>query len=345
MHILNCVLGPAEGGRWQVVCDYSRLFLRRGHRVSLLVNSRTRPDLSAVPAGAAVEHLANHGHYDLLAAWRQRRRFLPSPPDMALAHCSRSVALLRRALPPGVPLVAVSHSPKVQRLLPADVCLALNADIGARFGAASGGKPYFVVPNMISVSTTTLPPWRPHEPVRFAALGRFDPVKGFDVFVDALGLLQQRGYPFEAWLGGDGEERARLEARAAARGLTGRLRFPGWVKDVERFLAGIDILCVPARSDAFGLTPLQAARAGVPMVLAANPGHQGMFAAEEQVLFAAVDAAADTAEQLARLGDQPDLAARLRESAFATLVRRYSVQAGADELIDLIENKIFNIIA
>ncbi len=340
MYILNGVLGAADGGRWQVVCDYTRLFLNRGHSVLMLVNARRRPDPAAVPSGVALAHVANHGHYDFLAAWRLSRRFRASPPDIALAHCSRSVALLKRALPASVPVVAVSHSPKVCRLLPADACLALNADIGARFSVASGGKPHFVIPNMIPVATARPPQWRPHQPPRFAAMGRFDPVKGFDVFIDALGLLKQRGYLFEAWLAGDGDERARLEARAAACAVADRLHFPGWVDDIEGFLAGVDILCVPARSDAFGLTPLPAARAGVPMVLSANSGHRGIFAPEEQALFAQVGDAKGTADQLARLAEQPALALKLREAAFATLYQHYSTQVVAGRLMELIESKI-----
>jgi glycosyltransferase involved in cell wall biosynthesis len=339
MYIVNSVLGDASGGRWQVVCDYSSLLLARGHRVLMLLNRRHCPDLQQVPAGAAVEFVSSHGHYDLWTAWRQRRRFAAAAPDLAIAHCSRSVALLGRALAGRAPVLAVSHSNKVQRLLPADAYLALTPAIGARFAAAGPGKPCFVVPNMIPVDTP-LPPWSCHRPVRFAALGRFDPVKGFDVFVDALCLLKQNDYPFEARLAGAGAGRRSLEKRASDCGLSGCLTFSGWIDDVERFFADIDILCVPARSDAFGLTPLQAARAGVPLVLSTAAGHREMFAPESQALFAEVGDARQTAAQLQRLADSPELAERLRQAAFEKLVRNYSTRAVTDTLLDIIENKI-----
>lgn len=345
MYIINSVLGDASGGRWQVVCDYSRLLLAHGHRVLMLLSRQHCPDLSGVPAGAEVELVSSHGHYDLWAAWRLRRRFAAIAPDLAIAHCSRSVALLGRSLAGRAPVLAVSHSNKVRRLLPADAYLALTPAIGARFASASPAKPCFVVPNMLPVEATQLPPWTRHRPVRFAALGRFDPVKGFDVFIDALGLLKQDGYPFEAQLAGAGTGQQALKDRADAFGLSGQLTFPGWVADVDRFFAGIDILCVPARSDAFGLTPLQAARAGVPLVLSTASGHCEMFAPDTQALFAEVGDARQTADQLVRLADSPGLAERLRQSAFEKLINSYSTRAVTDVLIDVIENtvKYYNI--
>ena len=340
MYIVNSVLGDASGGRWQVVCDYTRLLLARGHRVQLLLGRRHPPDPSAVPAGAEVASVDSRGHYDLWAGWRLRRRFAASPPDLAIAHCSRSVALLRRSLGGRTPLLAVTHSNKIRRLLPADACVALTPAIARAVAEVDPGKPCFVVPNMLPVDTTALAARSRHRPVRLAALGRFDPVKGFDVFIDALGELQRRGYPFEAILGGDGIERQALKDRARTRGLLGRLSFPGWIVDVDRFLAGVDILCVPARSDAFGLTPLQAARAGVPMVLSTATGHVEMFAAGREALFAEAGDAAQAADQLMRLADTPGLAEGLRQAAFERLRREYSTEVVSDRLIDIIENDI-----
>jgi len=345
MRIVNSVLGDASGGRWQVVCDYSRFLTERGHSVLMLLGRRHPPDPASIPPGVEVEFTNNRGHYDLPAAWRARRRLRAFAPDAAFAHCSRSVALLRRALG-RMPLLAVSHSSKIRRLIPADACIALNTSIRKRFEHASGGKPCFVVPNSIDIRGGELPPVRVHrQPPCVAALGRFDPVKGFDVFVDALGLLMGEGRQFRAVLAGAGGEQQALQRRAAALGLSTHLTFPGWVEDVDRFLASADVLCVPARSDAFGLTPLQAARAGVPMVLSTAEGHRDMFEPDEQALYADIGDSRQTAQQLARLLDDPKLARRLTLAAFRKAADCYSEQVMADRICYALEttiNKIAN---
>ncbi len=123
MRIVNSVLGDASGGRWQVVCEYSRALSQRGFCVLMLLNEAHLPDLEQVPAGVKIERIRNHGHYDYLAAHTARRKLRTFKPDLAIAHCSRSVALLKRAVKGIAPVVAVTHSNKVKRLLPADAYL------------------------------------------------------------------------------------------------------------------------------------------------------------------------------------------------------------------------------
>ena len=338
MRIINAVLGDASGGRWQVVCDYSRLLVDRGHQVLMLLGRRQAGALEGVPPDVEVQRVSAHGHYDFLAAWRLHRRLAVFRPDLAIAHCSRSVALLRQALNSRVPVLAVAHSSKVRRLLPADACLVLNQATWARFQRAGSGKPCFVVPNGIAIDADRVPgPRQFHQPPRIGALGRFDRVKGFDVFIDALATLRDAGRQFQAVLGGSGVEQDALASQAAARGLSGQLTFPGWVDDVARFYADLDILCVPARADAFGLTPLQAARAGVAMVLSNVPGHREMFTPHTQVLCAKAQDSEDTARQLARLMDDPALAERLRQAAFRKVVACYSEPAVSERIVQIID--------
>jgi len=341
MRIVNSVLGDASGGRWQVACDYSRLLSAQGHRVLMLLGRRQRLDAARLPPGVEVELIDNHGHYDLLAAWRLRRLLVGFAPQLAVAHCSRSVALLKRALGGRTPVLAVSHSHKIRRLLPADACVALNQAIRARFAMAANGKPCFVIPNGVQIDARHAPGRRQsHRPLRIAALGRFDPVKGFDVFIDALALLKESGRQFQAVLGGAGAEQRALHGLAAARGLAAQLTFPGWVEDVDRFYTEADILCIPARSDAFGLTPLQAARAGTPMVLSNAEGHRDMFEPGREALYADVGDGRQTADQLARLMDDPQLGEGLRQAAFQKVLDCYSESAIAERLSYIVDNVV-----
>lgn len=344
MHIINSVLGDATGGRWQVVCDYSRVLSRNGHSVLVLLNRRHPPDLSRLPEGVRVETVHSRGHYDVLSAWIARRRLGRFAPDIAIAHCSRSVALLKTALRGIAPVVAVSHSNKVKRLLPADAYLALTPHIRdkiRRQGKAIG-KPCFVLPNMIDIDPTQCLAGRPlNRPLCIGALGRLDPVKGFDVFLEALGILKKRGYAFRAILGGEGVDASQLMGRSHQLGLVGWLQFPGWIESVERFFSAIDILCVPARLDAFGLTPLQAAAAGIPMVMSRAAGHTAMFHDQTEVLFAEIGDADSTANQLSRLMEDDGLAERLRQHAHQRIITSYSTGIVGVRLLQAIES-IYN---
>ncbi|MFQ5642866.1 MAG: glycosyltransferase family 4 protein [Thiogranum sp.] len=335
IRIVNSVLGDASGGRWQVVCEYSRVLSQRGFRVLMLLNEARMPDLEQVPAGVRVERIRSHGHYDYLAARNARSRLQDFSPDLAIAHCSRSLALLKRALRGRAPVAAVTHSNKVKRLLAADAYLPLTAHLEEkirRAGPPVSTRPCHIVPNMIAVGAGRCPAMHRRAPVRIGALGRFDPVKGFDVFIEALGLLRARGQSFQALLGGSGGEGRRLHARAEQLGLMGQLVFPGWIGAVDDFLSGIDVLCVPARSDAFGLTPLQAAVAGVPMVLSQAAGHREIFMDGEQALFSNIDDATATADRIQQLITDTALSERLRQAAHRHVVEHFSTNVVTEKL-------------
>ena len=343
MRIVNSVLGDATGGRWQVVCDYSRVLTQHGFSVLMLLNETHLPDLEQVPAGVSIELIRNRGHYDYLAARTASRILRTFKPDLAIAHCSRSVAVLKRALKGSAPVVAVTHSNKIKRLLSADAYLPLTAHIEQKIrqvGSSASTRSCYIVLNMIDVGDGRCPAKHRHDPPRIGALGRFDPVKGFGVFIEALGLLRTRGVPFRAVLGGSGDERQQLEAQAARLGLLEQLEFPGWIDAVDDFLAGIDILCVPARSDAFGLTPLQAAIAGVPMVLSQASGHSEIFRDGEQALFSAIDDAASTADQIQHLITDIALSEQLRQAAYRHVVEHFSSNVVTEKLLQAVVNII-----
>ena len=238
-------------------------------------------------------------------------------------------------------MVAVSHSNKVRRLLPADAYLPSTSHIERSIkqaGAAPSSKPCFVVPNMSAVDASRPPPVHHRRyPPSIGALGRFDRVKGFDVFIEALGLLRMRHVPFQAVLGGSGSEQRRLTEQARRLGLNGQLGFPGWVTQVDRFLADIDLLVVPARSDAFGLTPLQAALAGVPLLLSRASGHREMFEDETEALFCDIDDPPAMAEQMVRLMTDPELARHLAKAAYHRVLCQYSADLVSAKLSQALE--------
>lgn len=341
MRIVNSVLGDATGGRWQVVCQYSRLLLQAGHRVCMLLEQRNRFDPADIPDAVELLRVSNRGHYDYPAGWRTRAPLRAFAPEIAIAHCSRSVALLRRALPPGVPLVAVSHSNKITRLLPADAWIALTSHIASaiRRQQPSPAGPCYVIPNMIDIGSQDLAPRRAFsQPPVIGALGRFDRVKGFDVFLAALAELKTQGVAFRARLAGAGIEYAALAAQRQQLGLERQLELRGWVDDVGEFFAGLDVLCVPARSDAFGLTPLQAAVAGVPLVLSRASGHLEMFSEDREALFFAIDDPADTARQLRTISEQQGQANTLRDAAYRRVVTQYASPVVTEKILQAIEN-------
>ena len=90
-------------------------------------------------------------------------------------------------------------------------------------------------------------PWQPdgRERHRILAVGRLDPIKGFDVLVDALAQLQRRGVDFSCRLVGSGPLDAALREQARRLGVADRIEFAGaqpqdvvrgWMREATLFV-------------------------------------------------------------------------------------------------------------
>lgn len=97
--------------------------------------------------------------------------------------------------------------------------------------------------------------------------------KGHEVWIEALARLPQS----LAWhgvilggttwaRGGDEPYVARVEALIERLGLREQVTFTGHRADIRRLLPAFDILCVPSRNEAFGLTVIESMAAGRPVV-------------------------------------------------------------------------------
>jgi len=101
-------------------------------------------------------------------------------------------------------------------------------------------------------------------------VGRLIPVKGADVFLEALGKITE--LPWSASILGDGVERQRLERMAATLRLQRRVTFHGQVDDAAALFPAFDVLVLSSRSEGTPLVLLEAIAAGVPVVATAVGG-------------------------------------------------------------------------
>jgi len=103
------------------------------------------------------------------------------------------------------------------------------------------------------------------------AVGRIEPLKGFDILVRALGEMTVRERVTLLIIGGDeraASEFARLEAVAREVGVEERVRFLGSVphERLADYYNAADVVVVPSFYESFGLVALEAMASGVPVV-------------------------------------------------------------------------------
>lgn len=108
----------------------------------------------------------------------------------------------------------------------------------------------------------------PEAPGYLLFVGRLRIRKGVEVLLEAMASLAESHPEARLLIAGDGEHRAALEARVAALGLGGTVRFLGRASAgrVRALLGGARALVVPSIYEGMPLVVLEAMAAGVPVV-------------------------------------------------------------------------------
>lgn len=303
--------GVDVGGQNLHVAELSAALCRRGHEVTVytrrddpFLDERVRApagyDVVHVPAGPAVPlpkddllpHMAEFGRH-LARFWASDR------PDVVHAHFWMSgLAALAAAEEVDVPVVQTFHALGVvirRYQGAADTSPVERIDLERRIGeeatrvAATCSDEVFElarmdIPRIPDVRRSrrrrpaTFPPRRPARPQvrhRLVTVGRLVPRKGFEVAIDALGMLEDTelviaGGPAPSELGDD-KEAQRLLDHADVAGVADRVKMTGQISrdDMPALLRSADaVLCTPWY-EPFGIVPLEAMACAVPVVASA----------------------------------------------------------------------------
>ncbi len=177
-------------------------------------------------------------------------------------------------------------------------------------------------------------------PLRLLFVGRLVPYKCVDVVLQAMGRLDDEARrQVELTIVGDGPERQNLEGLARALGVTGQVRFVGWVnhQDLPAVYGQSDVFCFPSIREFGGAVVLEAMAAGLPCIVA-DYGGIGYYVAEDSGFKIAPVSKAYLSEQMAAhiltLVRDPELFDRMSSRAIER-ARAFDWDHKADQLIEI----------
>lgn len=200
-----------------------------------------------------------------------------------------------------------------------------------------------------------LPLMRRHDNLRVLGVGRLVAKKGFDLFVEACGILQQESVPFQAAIVGEDDDVGdgvhvgdALRHRISDLRLTERLRMLGQMGQAELFrqYLGADVLCLPCRvlsngdRDGIPNVLIEAMSCGVAVVSTRVSGIPELVEDGINGLLVPENDSKALAAALVRLHEDRELRERLARAGRETIRERFDGDRLAQELASLFQQVV-----
>ncbi len=175
----------------------------------------------------------------------------------------------------------------------------------------------------------------------FLIVGRMDPrerYKGHDQLLEALVRVPDA----RLVVAGDGDDRHRLEAKAAALGISDRVLFTGFTSEATlmELYRRCAAFAMPSRGEGFGLVYLEAMRAGKPVLAARDSAAEEIVVDGATGLLVNPDDREELRGALGRLLDYPGEAKRMGEAGFERWRKELGLERFRERLRPLLEKLI-----
>jgi glycosyltransferase involved in cell wall biosynthesis len=252
------------------------------------------------------------------------------PPVVALVPHLFGGTAFQELAPPLAAAVWLAERPlgRMYRGVPFEaISVSTAADLSARGIPSTAIE--VIYPGIDTVSYTPCPSERASSPV-FAYLGRLKRYKGVDAVINAFAAMGDRSAQLE--IAGAGDHRPALERLAASLDLGERVRFLGRVSEEDklRLLRRAWALVFASPKEGWGITNLEAAACGTPVVASNSPGiRESVHDGETGYLVPHGDVGA-MAGAMGRLASDPSLVARLGVQA-RRFAETFTWERAADE--------------
>jgi len=161
-----------------------------------------------------------------------------------------------------------------------------------------------------------LPAALPFDPPQFLCLGRLSTEKGFDIALNAFGIILREFPEARLLIAGDGPARNELEQQGTDLGIGRRVEFLGWVEpaDVPALINTATIVLMPSRQESLPLVALETGLMARPIVATRIGGLPEVVADGQTGLLVEPESATAMAAAVTRLLRERELAAELGQA-------------------------------
>lgn len=280
LRILQAITPSQIGGAEVHVITLSEKLQERGHRITIFCPKRRALCSELRARDLEVWSPSTTGKIDPITLWRIRRFLARHQIDILHTHLSTASLLGglagRWARVPTVAtvhglntktcftfsqrVIAVSQAVKQhlvkQGMDPGKIEVVYNGIDLNRFARADGGGQFRQAWGL------------PADAIILGTMGRLGPEKGHQFLLRAIAELEHhpRAQLVRVVIVGEGQERDRLESLSHQLGISDRVIFTGFQRDVLPALSAMDIFVLPSLKEGLSISALEAMALGNPVI-------------------------------------------------------------------------------
>jgi len=314
------MLSKDLGGIQQSFVKYSQMLGELGFEVQNIIAKNAEIALHL----DGYKTVGNLFQWDVFSIWKLRLILKQFKPDAIICHGSRAIIFAHYAnQDKKCRLIGAAHNKNYKWLFKCDAIIAVTKSLANFLISKNLPKERLhIVGNAVEVS-------KQHcvkefkKPVVIGALSRFVKIKGIDIFLKAIAILQNKGLDCRVVIGGDGDEKNQLMELSSSLRLK-NVDFIGWVIDKDSFFQQIDIFCLPSIYESFGIVLLEAMLYSTPIVATKSEGPLENIIDCETGVLCEVSDPGDLADKLLLVAQDSQLAQKIATDAYNYLLDNFS---------------------
>lgn len=172
--------------------------------------------------------------------------------------------------------------------------------------------------------------------VAIVIVGRLVPIKNHVLLLNSFAqIVPNLNRPAKIFIVGDGEEKPALTQLTADLGLTDKVVFTSWIKEIDEVFAGSDLVALCSRNEGTPVTLIEAQAAGKPIISTDVGGIADAVLPGQTALLVPNNHVAAYAETLQQLIENADLRHSLSIAGRSFVNKQYGYQRLVSDMADL----------
>lgn len=157
-------------------------------------------------------------------------------------------------------------------------------------------------------------------------VGRLDPIKNFDLLIQAFSKLKPLENKPKLLIVGHGSELDNLKESARKCGISDSVVFTGERSDLEKLYPIMDVFVLPSKNEGISNTILEAMACGLPVIASNVGGNPELIDHEESGLLVESGAVSSFVDALQLYMDQPEFRTKMGAHAREKVLNRFSLK-------------------